>query len=36
MVVTGLLKVDNKRTKVTFDDESSFVLYNSEVRKYGI
>ena len=36
MVVTGLLKVDNKRMKVTFDDESSFVLYNSEVRKYGI
>ena len=36
MVVTGLLKVDNKRTKVTLDDESSFVLYNSEVRKYGI
>ena len=36
MVVTGCLKVDNKRTKVTLDDESSFVLYNSEVRKYGI
>ena len=36
MTVVACHKVDNKRTKVCLDNDYSFVLYNSELRRFRI
>ena len=36
MTVVACHKVDNKRTKVCLDNDYSFVLYNSELRRFHI
>ena len=35
-IVTGLVELDQKRYQVYLDEESAFVLYKGEVRKYKI
>ncbi len=36
MIVTDVTKIDNRRQKVTLDNEYVFSLYNSEIKKYNI
>ncbi|SFC35984.1 regulatory protein [Butyrivibrio sp. YAB3001] len=36
MVVSDIVKLDKKRSKVYIDGEFAFVLYDSELRKFGI
>ncbi|WP_092326017.1 regulatory protein RecX [Butyrivibrio sp. YAB3001] len=36
LVVSDIVKLDKKRSKVYIDGEFAFVLYDSELRKFGI
>ena len=36
MVVTGIIELDKKRSKIYIDEEFAFVLYKGELRDYGV
>lgn len=36
MVVSSIKKLDKKKSKIIFDDESCIALYNGEIYKFGI
>ncbi len=36
MVVSSIVKLDKKKSKIVFDDESYLALYNGEIYRFGI